>query len=174
VEKTKIGFWFRLPTPKVVRTLFAWLRSWRVPARILVFAFSTFKIHGRLGSNYPTTAPQYTKIPVDLMREAQKRNVPIYTKNRMADNISLGILDEIEDHHNIKFVLMGWPGPLDANTAPNNTVKVLLEKAKTNMAVLLSRNPGKIRNILVPIAGGPHSRLALRVAYEIATQENAL
>lgn len=105
-------------------------------------------------------APQYTKIPAALMREAQKRNIPIYTKTRMADNISLGILDEIEDHHNIKFVLMGWPGPLDANTAPNNPVKVLLEKAKTNMAVLLSRNPGKIRHILVPIGGGSHSRLA--------------
>jgi amino acid transporter/nucleotide-binding universal stress UspA family protein len=118
-------------------------------------------------------APQYTKIPADLMREAQKRNVPIYTKSRMADNISLGILDEIEDHHNIKFILMGWPGPLNANTARNNPVKVLLEKAKTNMAVLLSRNPGKIRHILVPIGGGSHSRLALRVAYEIATQENA-
>jgi len=118
-------------------------------------------------------APQYTKIPADLMREAQKRNVPIYTKSRMAPSISLGILDEIEDHHNIKFVLMGWPGPLDADTAPNNPVKVLLEKAKTNMAVLLSRNPSKIRHILVPIGGGSHSRLALRVAYEIATQENA-
>ena len=66
------------------------------------------------------------------MRETQKRNVPIYTKSRMADSIAHGILDETEDHHNIKFVLMGWPGPLDTNTVPNNPVKVLLEKAKTN------------------------------------------
>lgn len=119
------------------------------------------------------TAPQYTKIPTHLVREAQKRNVPIYTKSRESDSISLGILDEIEHHPNIKFVLTGWPGPLNANTAMNNPVKVLLERAKTNMAVLLSRNPGKIRHILVPIGGGLHSRLALRVAYEIASQENA-
>jgi len=130
---------------------------------------------GPPGEQLPSqrAAPQYTKIPADLMREAQKRNVPIYTKSRQADSIAHGILDEIEDHHNIKFVLTGWPGPLDANTAPNNPVKVLLEKAKTNMAVLLSRNPGKIHHILVPIGGGLHSRLALRVAYEIANQENA-
>ncbi len=39
--------------------------------------------------------------------------------------------------------------------------------------VILSRNPGKIHNILVPVGGGPHSRLALRIAFEIADQENA-
>lgn len=117
--------------------------------------------------------PQGANIPAHLVREAQKRNVPIYAKSRKADSISLGILDEIERHPNIKFVLTGWPGPLNADTATNNPVKVLLEKAKTNMAVLLSRNPGKIRHILVPIGGGLHSRLALRVAFEIASQENA-
>ena len=119
----------------------------------------------------PAQSSRAIAIPAELLREAQKRNVPIYTKNRTADSISRGILDEIEHNPNIKFILTGWPGPLSAN--PNNPVKVLLEKAKTNMAVLLSRNSGKINHILVPVGGGLHSRLALRVAYEIATQENA-
>jgi hypothetical protein len=133
-----------------------------------------FNVRKSLNAGEQLSSQRSANIPADLMREAQKRNVPIYTKNRVADSIALGIMDELEHHSNIKFVLTGWPGPLDANTAPNNPVKVLLEKANTNMAVLLSRNPGKIRHILVPIGGGSHSRLALRVAYEIATQEGEL
>ncbi len=118
----------------------------------------------------PKTTP---RLPEETFREAFKRNVPIYTKNRSAESIADGILEEIETHPNIKFVLMGWPGPLQPETDAPNPVKILLERASTNIAVLLSRNPGKIRHILVPIGGGLHSRLALRMAYEIADQENA-
>lgn len=109
----------------------------------------------------------------EILREAYKRNVPLYIKNQPADTIAAGILGEIETHPNIKFVLMGWPGPLKSDSDSKNPVKTLLEKAPTNVAVLLTRHPGKIRHILVPIGGGPHSRLALRMAYEIADQESA-
>jgi nucleotide-binding universal stress UspA family protein len=99
--------------------------------------------------------------------------VPIYTKIRQGPSISKGILDEIESHQNIKLILAGWPGPLNPHATVENPIQILLEKAQTNVAVLLSHNLGQIRNILVPIGGGPHSRLALHVAYEIAEQENA-
>lgn len=107
------------------------------------------------------------------MREAQSRNVPLYTKIREAATVSKGILDEIESHQNVKFVLAGWPGPLDPDATVENPVKILLEKAQTNILVLLGRNLGKIHNILVPVGGGLHSRLALRLAIEVAVQENA-
>lgn len=121
------------------------------------------------------TAPRKItpRLPDETLREASKRNVPLYTKDQVADTIAAGVLDEIEAHPNIKFVLMGWPGPLRPESDSPNPVKTLLEKAPTNIAVLLSRNPGKIRSILVPIGGGLHSRLALRMAYEIADQESA-
>ncbi len=112
-------------------------------------------------------------LPGETLREASQRNVPLYAKNQVADTIAAGILEEIETHPNIKFVMMGWPGPIHPETNSPNPVKTLLEKAPTNIAVLLSRNIGKIRSILVPIGGGLHSRLALRTAYEIADQESA-
>jgi len=48
-----------------------------------------------------------------------------------------------------------------------------LQRAPTNVAVLLDRGLGSVRRVLVPVGGGPHSRLAVRLAYEIAEQERA-
>ena len=49
---------------------------------------------------------------------------------------------------------MGWPGPLSPQAGIENPVKTLLEKAQTNIAVLLTRDLGQIRKILVPLGGG--------------------
>lgn len=116
---------------------------------------------------------QTLTLPDQIVQELQRRNVPLYTKIRQGTNISKGILDEIKLHQNVKLILAGWPGPFNPHTTMENPIQILLEKAPTNIAVLLSNNLGQIRNILVPIGGGPHSRLALHVAYEIAEQENA-
>ncbi|MFW5943294.1 MAG: amino acid permease [Chloroflexota bacterium] len=112
-------------------------------------------------------------LPEHIVREVHYRNVPMYTKVREASSISSGILDEVTTRQNVRLILAGWPGPLDPRSMAENPVKILLEKARTNMLVLLDRNLGPIRTILVPIGGGPHSRLALRVAIEIADQEEA-
>lgn len=137
-----------------------------IPSTGTRFPLSTKPIRRRLPS------PQYV-LSGPVMREAQSRNVPLYTKIREAATVSKGILDEIESHQNVKFVLAGWPGPLDPDATVENPVKILLEKAQTNILVLLGRNLGKIHNILVPVGGGLHSRLALRLAIEVAVQENA-
>ena len=42
-----------------------------------------------------------------------------------------------------------------------------------SVRVLLDRGLIRVRHILVPVGGGPHSRLAIRLAYEIAVQEGA-
>jgi amino acid transporter/nucleotide-binding universal stress UspA family protein len=105
--------------------------------------------------------------------EAQARNVALYTKADIAPSVSEGILHEIEHHNNVKLLLAGWPGPLDPQALVENPVKVVLQKARTNVAVLLDRGLKKVRNILVPVGGGPHSRLAIRLSYEIAEAEGA-
>ena len=103
--------------------------------------------------------------------EAVRNNVPLYTKRRQSRSIAQGVLDEIEN--NVKLVLMGWPGPLDMSSLASNPVKVLLQKAPANVGVLLDRGLTRAEQILVPVGGGPHSRLAIRLAYEIAEEEGA-
>ena len=112
-------------------------------------------------------------LPDQIIEEVRTRNVPLYTKIRQGTSISTCILNEIESNQNVKLILAGWPGPLVPENIVENPIKILLDKAKTNVAVLLNNNLDQIHTILVPIGGGPHSRLALHLACEIADQENA-
>jgi CIC family chloride channel protein len=108
-----------------------------------------------------------------LAAEVQRKNIPFYTKFRTASSIAEGILEEVRAHGSVKLIIMGWPGPLNGRSLAENPVKLVLQRAPTNIAVLLDRGLGVVRNILVPVGGGPHSRLAVRVAFEIAEQERA-
>jgi nucleotide-binding universal stress UspA family protein len=108
-----------------------------------------------------------------LSEEAQQRNLALYTKMRAAPTVSQGILEEVSGRGEVKLIFMGWPGPLDATTLADNPVKVVLQRASTNVAVLLDRGLRDVRQVLVPVGGGPHSRMAVRLAYEIAEQQGA-
>ncbi|MHB9034015.1 MAG: amino acid permease, partial [Anaerolineae bacterium] len=104
---------------------------------------------------------------------AQAYNMALYTKERSDKSVAHGILDEVNRRSNVKMILTGWPGQLNPSSLVENHVKVLLQRAPTNVVSLLDRGLSDIRRILVPIGGGPHSRLAIRLAYEIAMAEDA-
>ncbi|NMC02586.1 MAG: universal stress protein, partial [Chloroflexi bacterium] len=72
-------------------------------------------------------------------------------------------------------LLLGWPGLLTPAQLAENPINLVLQKAPTNVAVLLNRGllTQPLRRILVPVGGGPHSRMALRLAYELAEAEKA-
>ncbi len=115
--------------------------------------------------------PQRQMLLNSIADEAQKRNVPLYTKLRAAPDVAEGVLDEVSG--NVKLVLMGWPGPLTGEALARNVVNEVLMTARANFAVLLDRGLKGVRRILVPVGGGVHSRLAIRLAYEIAAREGA-
>jgi len=115
--------------------------------------------------------PQRQALLNHIADEAQKRNVPLYTKLRAAPDVAEGVLDEVSG--SVKLVLMGWPGPLVGETLAHNVVNEVLMAARANFAVLLDRGLKQVRRILVPVGGGVHSRLAIRLAYEIAAREGA-
>ena len=109
----------------------------------------------------------------EVANEALMRNVALYTKSRVAPSVAHGILDEIAERDNVRLVLAGWPTPLEPEMLFHSIVKELILKAATDVAVLLDRGLTQVQRILVPLGGGPHSRMALRMAYEIAVAENA-
>ncbi|MBN1248411.1 MAG: amino acid permease [Anaerolineae bacterium] len=105
---------------------------------------------------------------------ARERNVALYSKSRSATSVARGLLDEARERNDrVKLMLVGWPGPLDGRMLIENPVKALLRKARTNVVALLDRGLLHVDQILVPVGGGPHSRLALRLAYEIGAAESA-
>ncbi|MBN2003486.1 MAG: amino acid permease [Anaerolineae bacterium] len=105
--------------------------------------------------------------------EMAERNIALYSKVRAANSVAEGILEEIEGRTTVRLLLIGWPGTLDAKSLAENPVKIALKKARTNVAVLLDRGLRDVNRILVPVGGGPHSRMALRLANEIAMTDNA-
>ena len=112
-------------------------------------------------------------LPEQCLHEAQERNVALYTKSRTAPSIAQGILDELGQYNNVRMVLAGWPNPLNTPAPADNPIKLVLQRAHTNVVVLLDRGLRDVRRILVPVGGGLHSRLAIRLAYEVALVEDA-
>jgi amino acid transporter/nucleotide-binding universal stress UspA family protein len=117
--------------------------------------------------------PQQQSYLAEIATELIRKNIAVYSKVRAANSVAEGILDEVENHHNMRLLLTGWPGVLAVENLSQNPVKVALQKARTNVAVLLDRGLDEVNHILVPVGGGIHSRMALRLANEIAMTDKA-
>jgi amino acid transporter len=123
----------------------------------------------------PDPESQQKKLLQAAVAEAQKRNIAVYTKIGTATSVVQGILDELDRWRNVNLLLVGWPSSLNSARPAANPIHPLLQRAHTHVAVLLNRGllQQPLRRILVPVGGGPHSRLALRLAYEMALAEGA-
>lgn len=117
--------------------------------------------------------PQQESFLTQIMVEMARKNVAVYSKVRAANTVAEGILDEINSRTGTRLLLTGWPEALSPQSLAQNPVKVALQKAHTNVGVLLDRGLDDVKNILVPVGGGIHSRMALRLANEISMADNA-
>jgi amino acid transporter/nucleotide-binding universal stress UspA family protein len=99
---------------------------------------------------------------------AFKHNVAIYTKRKAASSVAKGILGEAAPRSQVNLILMGWPANTEISKLDDNVVKEVLVTAHKDVAVFRKRGNQPMRSILVPIGSGPHARLALKMAYQIA------
>jgi len=104
---------------------------------------------------------------------AHKQEVPIRTLLRAARTISSGILGVAEARTGVGLILMGWRGQLSTQRVARSVVKDVVYGAKCDVAVLRDRGvgEGRIGRVLVPVGGGPHARLALRLGWDIVRVE---
>jgi Kef-type K+ transport system membrane component KefB/nucleotide-binding universal stress UspA family protein len=70
-------------------------------------------------------------------------------------------------------VLLGWHKPLLSQTILGGTVYEVMERARTDVGVLVERGLTSIRRVLVPYYGGPHDRAALALARRVLKQTGA-
>ncbi len=101
---------------------------------------------------------------------AQKRNVAISAKLKVANNVETAIYRELQSPNPVEMVLLGWPSLETKWKIPHNIIKEVMVNARKDVLVLRNRGIENLRRILVPIVGGPNSRLALRVAMSLAYQ----
>jgi Kef-type K+ transport system membrane component KefB/nucleotide-binding universal stress UspA family protein len=68
----------------------------------------------------------------------------------------------------VDLVLLGWHKPLLSQTMLGGPVHEVLEGAPTDVAVLINRDLGVIRRVLVAFHGSPHDQAAARLAARMA------
>jgi nucleotide-binding universal stress UspA family protein len=102
---------------------------------------------------------------------AHAQGVPVRTLLRAARGVSSGILSVAEARGGVGLILMGWQGQLSTQRVAGSVVKDVVHGAKCDVAVLRDRGVGEIKRVLVPTGGGPHARLALKLAWDIVRAE---
>lgn len=101
---------------------------------------------------------------------AQARNVAISTKVKVSGSVESAIYQELRSPNPVHLVLLGWPEAAAKLYIPHNIIKEVLINARRNVAVLRCREMEPLEKVLIPFAGGPHSRLALHFAQALAFQ----
>lgn len=102
---------------------------------------------------------------------AVERNVPLYTKMVADDSLARGIINEIKNDNNVKLLLLKWPEDSAARESYIKAVKDVIDEHIVNIGILYDRGIESFQNIMVPVSSGYHSRLAVKLANEIAAQE---
>ncbi len=118
-----------------------------------------------------------TKKKIDTLRDlivpiAQARNVPIYTKLKVAPNVEFAIHREINSPNYVRLVLLGWPSSDEKIRIPHNIIKEVLVNAHQDVAVFRDRGMSDLRHILVPVGTGPNAHMALQIASELSCLNN--
>lgn len=100
-------------------------------------------------------------------RHSAEQGVRAMASAIIAHNIPSAILSAAE-MESPDLLIMGWKGEAKIPKGRRTNVSQVMKIAKGNVLVLKDRGLQNIRRILVPISGGPHALLGLRLAYELA------
>jgi amino acid transporter len=103
-----------------------------------------------------------------MAAQAAAQGVPVRSLRRAVRGLDSGVLAIVESRPAVGLILIGWEGALSASQIYGSPAKRILAEAECDVAVLRAREVGEINHILVPVGGGPHARLGLRLAAQIA------
>ena len=121
----------------------------------------------------PDEAPVDTTLGRQLLSYAQQvaqtANIPIHTQIRVAHDVAPTLLEVIKKRH-IDQVLLGWKRPsLTPGRILGNVVDTLLRQAPCPVVVVKPGHKQHFNRWLLPSAGGPNSKLALKLLPALTT-----
>jgi len=99
---------------------------------------------------------------------AQKRNVAISTKTKVANNVESAIYKELKSPNPVRLIMLGWPSLETKLRIPHNIIKEVMVNARGDVVVFRNRGINGLKKILMPFTGGPNSRLLLNLAQSLA------
>lgn len=110
----------------------------------------------------------------DAEARAEDADVSVETTLRYARDVATGIVGAVDDH-DAEALLLGWRGrPRRRDIILGSFIDRVLAEADCDVFVKRIRQPVReIDSILVPVADGPHSDLAVEVAGTIGTGRDA-
>jgi amino acid transporter len=118
-------------------------------------------------------APRSDSLLARTTRQGAAMGVPVRPLCRAAHAVASGVLAVAEARPSVGLILLSWRGPLSAGQIYGSPSKTVLQEARCDVAVLRERHLGEVRRVLVPAGGGPHARLGLRLAADIALEDEA-
>ncbi len=107
------------------------------------------------------------------VQQGAAMGIPVRPLRRAAHALASGVMAVTEARPAVGLILLSWRGPLSAGRIYGSPNKAVLQDAHRDVAVLRERPLDDIRRVLVPAGGGPHARLGLRLAAEIARGDDA-
>jgi amino acid transporter/nucleotide-binding universal stress UspA family protein len=101
-------------------------------------------------------------------RHAAEQGIRARANALVAHNVPSAILS-VADIEEPDLLLMGWNEHVRGSRTWGANVAGVVKGANRNVLVLKDNGLSEINRILVPTAGGPHAKLGLRVAQDLAT-----
>jgi CIC family chloride channel protein len=108
-----------------------------------------------------------------VIAEARQWDVPVHTMIRLGRDVARAIRRTVEENAS-DLIVLGWPGyTQSSNRAFGRVIDEIVANPPADIAVVRYRKYRELRSILVPVAGGTNSRLAVRMAATMARQSPA-
>jgi nucleotide-binding universal stress UspA family protein len=102
-------------------------------------------------------------------RHAAEQGIRARANALVAHSVPSAILS-VADIERPEMILMGWNEHVRGARTRGTSVASVVKAANRNVLVLKDNGLGEIHRILVPTAGGPHAKLGLRLAHDLAVE----
>jgi amino acid transporter/nucleotide-binding universal stress UspA family protein len=103
-----------------------------------------------------------------VIQQAKEREVPVHTIIRLGRNVAEAVRKTVDENAS-DLVVLGWPGYTNtAGRLYGSVIDPIVDDPPTDIAVVRYRARRPVRSILVPVAGGPNSRRAVKMAAVMA------
>lgn len=105
-----------------------------------------------------------------VIEEARRWDVPVHTMIRLGRDVAKAVRKTVEENAS-NLIVLGWPGYTNTSgRAFGSVTDDIVDNPPADIAVVRYRKKRLLQSILVPVAGGPNSRLAVRMATTMAAQ----
>jgi amino acid transporter/nucleotide-binding universal stress UspA family protein len=103
-----------------------------------------------------------------VIQQAKQREVPVHTIIRLGRNVADAVRKTVEENAS-DLIVMAWPGYTHSEGRLFGSVlDAILRDPPADIAVVRYRHYRPLRSVLVPVAGGPNSRRAVKLAVNMA------